>query len=73
MLGVCIGVPNLLSPFFLLREKAELPAAVVFPVYNAGSVAVILLGSFLFFHEKLGKKERAAALLTLCAMVLINL
>ena len=70
---MCIGVSNLLSPFFLLREKAELPAAVVFPVCSAGSVAVILLGSFLFFHEKLGKKERAAALLTLCAMMLINL
>lgn len=72
-LGVCIGVPNLLCPFFLLRALAALPAAVVFPVYSAGSVAVILLGSLLFFREKLKKTEQAAALLTLCAMVLINL
>ena len=73
LLGVCIGIPNLLCPFFLLLALGSLPAAVVFPVYSAGTVAVILVLSLVFFREKLGKKEKAAALLTLCAMVLVNL
>ena len=45
-------MPYLLSPFFLLREKAELPAAVVFPVYSAGSVAVIVNSALLLKWRK---------------------
>lgn len=73
LLGVAVGVPNLLSPFFLMKALASMPAAAVFPVYSAGSVAVILLGGFLFFRERLKTREKAAAVLTLCAMILVNL
>lgn len=73
LLGVAVGVPNLLSPFFLMKALATMPAAAVFPVYSAGSVAVILLGGFLFFRERLKAREKAAAALTLCAMILVNL
>lgn len=73
LLGVEVGVPNLLSPFFLMKALATMPAAAVFPVYSAGSVAAILLGGYLFFRERLKTREKAAAALTLCAMILVNL
>lgn len=73
LLGIGVGVPNLLCPYFLMKALATMPAAAVFPVYSAGSVAAILLGSYAFFGERLGRREKAAALLTLCAMVLVNL
>tara|TARA_Y100000588_G_C13454284_1_gene585456 strand:- start:95 stop:517 length:423 start_codon:yes stop_codon:yes gene_type:complete len=71
--GICVGVPNMFSSFFLIRALDDLPTAVVFPVYSAGSMALILLLSRLIYGEKLQKKAYVAIAMTMVALVLINM
>jgi len=71
--GFFVGVPNLLSSFFLIRSLNQLSATVVFPVYSAGSAAVIILGSRLFFSEKLSPLQWSAVGAGIISLVLANL
>lgn len=73
LLGICIGVPNLFSSFFLIEALNHLQAAVVFPLYSAGTIVLIMLVSFVAFHERLKPREKIAAALTVVSMVFINL
>ncbi len=71
--GICVGIPNLFSSFFLIRALDDLPTAVVFPIYSAGSMALILIMSRLIYGEKLERKSYIAIAMTMLALVLINL
>lgn len=73
LMGVAVGVPNLLSSFFLISALNELPATVVFPVYSASAIGLISIGSALFFKEKLTKKSWIGILVTMIALVLVNI
>jgi len=71
--GFLVGIPNLFSSYFLIMSLNHLPTTVVFPVYSAGSIIIILLGSRVFYNELLMKKEWIAVITTLVALVLINI
>lgn len=71
--GAAVGIPNLFSSFFLIRALDFLPTAVVFPVYSAGSMALIILMSRILYGERLHKRSLAAVALTMLALVMINL
>jgi len=71
--GVCVGIPNMFSSFFLIRALDDLPTAVVFPVYSAGSMALILIFSRLIYGETLQRKSYVAIAMTMVALILINL
>jgi len=71
--GLAVGVPNFFASFFLINALSAMPASVVFPSYSAGSIALICIGGGVLYSEKPGKKESAAILLTMTALVLINL
>ena len=71
--GVAVGVPNYFSSFLLLRALEKLPAFVVYPVFSAGTIVLVLLLSALFFREKPGKKQLLGLLFILAALVLLNL
>lgn len=71
--GICVGIPNMFSSFFLIRALDFLPTAVVFPVYSAGSMALILILSRLIYGEKLDGRSYGAIAMTMLALVLINL
>lgn len=73
MTGICVGIPNMFSSFFLIRALDDLPTAVVFPVYSAGSMALILILSRLIYGEKLQGKSYVAIAMTMIALVLINM
>lgn len=73
LLGVAVGVPNLLCSYFLINALAAYPAAVVFPVFSAGTIVTIFMAGRLLFGEFLDKPARIAILLTLPALVLMNL
>ncbi|MCG8670680.1 MAG: DMT family transporter, partial [Pseudomonadales bacterium] len=73
LLGCLIGIPNLFSSWFLIAALRDLPAALVFPVFSAGSIILILFGSALFFGERLSSSDRLAVALMLPALILINL
>lgn len=71
--GLAVGVPNLFSSFFLIQALDQLKAAVVFPVFAAGTIVVINVLGLLFFGERLSRREQAAVAMTIVALVLINL
>lgn len=71
--GICVGIPNMFSSFFLIRSLDFLPTAVVFPVYSAGSMALILIFSRLIYKEKLDTRSYTAVAMTIFALILINM
>jgi len=73
LVGLIVGLPNLFSSFFLIMALEEMKGSVVFPVYSAGSVVMISLGSLLFFGEKLKKLEMISLGMVLVSLIIINI
>ncbi|WP_035054825.1 EamA family transporter [Carnobacterium pleistocenium] len=71
--GFAVGIPNLFSSYFLILSLATLKTSVVFPIYSAASIVLINIGGFLLFKEKIVRKNQVAIILTVIALVLINL
>lgn len=70
--GVMVGIPNLFSSFFLIQALNTIKTTVVFPVYSAGTIVLINLAGLIFFGEKLNQRERWAVVMTIVALILIN-
>lgn len=71
--GVSVGIPNLFSSFFLIRALKTIKTAVAFPIYSAVTVVLISIGSLILFQEKLDRKDTIAIVMTVLALVLINI
>jgi len=71
--GAIVGLPNLFCSYFLILALDGIKASVVFPVYTATTIIVINLFGYLFFKERLNKKERLSIGLIVVALVLINI
>ena len=71
--GFLIGIPNYYSARFLLLSLGSLPAVVVYPVFNAGTIIVITAAGTVFFCEKLSKYKKCALLLILASLVMLNI
>ena len=71
--GLAVGIPNFFASFFLINSLSALPASVVFPTYSAGSIALICIGGRFIYEERLKRKELTAIVLTMAALLLINL
>ena len=71
--GLLIGIPNYYSARFLLLSLGSLPAVVVYPVFNVGTIIVISTAGALFFHEKLSRYKKCALLLILASLVMLNI
>lgn len=72
-IGLCVGIPNLFSSYFLILALESIKTSIVFPVYSAGSIVLISFGSWLIFRETMTNKQKFATILTLIALVLINI
>lgn len=73
LIGFSVGIPNLFSSYFLILALDSLKTSVVFPVYSAGSIVLINIGSFFLFKEHINKKNRIAIILTVIALIMINI
>ena len=71
--GVAVGIPNYFASFFLILSLSRLKTAVVFPIYSAATIVLISIAGWLFFKEKLKTRERIAVVLTVTALVLVNI
>ena len=71
--GFGVGVFNVASNRFMLLALTTLPGAIVFPVSSAGSLLLITISAIILFKEKVSKVNLVGILLTLVAVVLINL
>lgn len=70
--GLMVGIPNLFSSFFLILALNKIYASVAFPVFSAGTILVIALGSLLIFRERPKKKELISMVLIALSLVLVN-
>ena len=73
MIGIFVGIPNLFSSFFLINALDQLKTAVVFPIFSAGSIVVISMGGYFLYGETLNRREKVAIVLTIIALVMINI
>lgn len=71
--GLIVGIPNLFSSYFLILALGLIPTSAAFPVYSAGSIIFISLGSLLLYKERLTLKDKLAIFLVIIALILINL
>lgn len=72
LLGFCVGLPNLFSSYFLILALESVKTSVAFPLYSAGSIVLITLGSRLLFGEAVPTKNKWAIGLTVVALALLN-
>jgi drug/metabolite transporter (DMT)-like permease len=70
--GLAVGLPNYFASFFLILSLSRLKTAVVFPIYSAATITLLSLAGHFFFGEKLKTRERAAVILTVASLVLVN-
>lgn len=73
VIGFMVGIPNLFSSFFLILALNYIKTSVAFPIYSAGSILLINLGGFIIFKEKLKPKDLFSILLTILALIFINI
>ena len=71
--GLLIGIPNYYSARFLLLSLGSLPAVVVYPVFNIGTIIVITAAGAVFFREKISRHKKCALLLILASLALLNI
>jgi multidrug transporter EmrE-like cation transporter len=57
----------------LISALNHLKTAVVFPIFSAGSIVLIAAAGYLFFGEKLKSKVWVSILMTVVALILINI
>jgi len=55
--GICLGIPNYFSIYFVLISLKELGGAIVFPVLNIGVVLTASILGFFIYKEKLTMKN----------------
>lgn len=71
MWGIAVGVPNYFSARFVLLALAELPAIIVYPVYNILTIMIVTLVGVAAFREKLTRtKWIALGMITLAIAAL---
>jgi len=73
VMGVLVGIPNMLTSLFLIKSFATVPAVIAFPVYGAGTITLVALGGRLIFGESLRKREWAAIGTAVLAVILMQM
>ena len=68
-----IGIPNYFCSRFLLLSLGELPAFVVYPIYNVGAIVIIGVAGIFVFKEKLGARKAIGFAMMIAAMALLNI
>lgn len=73
LLGLLLGVPNLLSTVFTLLALRGVPASIAFPFINLTVIFGSTLLAFAVWKEKLGKVATAGLVLAALALILLPL
>ena len=71
--GALIGLPNYYSARFLLHALTQIDAIVVYPTCSVGTILMVSVFGFLFFEEKLTKRQIFIMGLILVSLILLNL
>lgn len=71
--GICTGLPNVVSSFFILKALETIPTNIYYPTSAAGNLILTTLLSAFVFKETLSKRQIAAILIMTVSLALINL
>ncbi|MDD4028950.1 MAG: hypothetical protein PHI40_00560 [Caldisericia bacterium] len=71
--GFCIGALNYGSSFFLLRALHDIPAALAFSTFSAGTIIFISLFSWAVFRERMTRNITIAILLSTLSVIFMNI
>ena len=73
--GVCVGIPNYFSIYFLIRalNSSQMQSSAIIPVINIGILVASSFMAILFFREKVNKLRIAGLVLSVIAILLIAL
>lgn len=71
--GICIGVPNFFSCYFLLRSLSSVPGVIAYPVYSVAGILLVTLAGMTIFRERLTRRQAIALGIILLALVLLNI
>ena len=71
--GSLIGLPNYYSARFLLHALTQIDAIAVYPTCSVGTILMVSVFGFLFFGEKLSKRQICIMGLFLVSLILLNL
>lgn len=72
LFGCLIGIPNYYSARFLLMALSSVPAIIAYPVFSAGTIALVGAAGVLVFHEKMTQRQWVAVGLIIISMILLN-
>lgn len=70
-MGMLVGIPNMLSSVFLISALNDVPAALAFPAYSAGSILVVTVLSKGLFNEAITKRAAVGIGMTVIALAII--
>ena len=72
--GVCLGLPNYGSIYFLLQtfEHSNMESSVIFPINNMGIVAFSAIAAFVLFREQLSALNWLGIVLSIAAIGVIS-
>ncbi|MCG8568924.1 MAG: hypothetical protein MJB14_02180 [Spirochaetes bacterium] len=73
IVGISVGIPNILRSYFFILSLDYLSAAVAFPASSAGGILMVALGGRYIFKERLKTKEKAAIAVIIIGIILINI
>lgn len=73
LFGLLLGVPNYFSARFLLLSLEAVPAVLAYPSFSVATIVVVSLSGFLFFKEKLTKRQSVGIGVILVSLVLLNI
>lgn len=73
LFGIMVGLPNMLTAYFLINSLSRINATVVFPMYSGGAIMLSMLWSMFAFGENLKIKEILGIVMIMISLILINL
>lgn len=73
VVGSVLGVPNVLSSFFLISALHELPGIVVYPVSNIGIIVLTAILAALIWKDKLDRTGILSLVSGIIAIILLSL
>lgn len=71
-IGFLVGIPNMLTSYFLIKAFETVKASIVFPVYSSMAIVLMAIGGKFLFSEKLSKRELTAIGIIVIAIVVLN-
>lgn len=72
IVGIEIGIPNLLTITFLVLALNNINTSVVYMLSSVASIIIVMFIGVCFFKEKISKKDIVGIITTIVAVILLN-